>query len=109
MPENRTTASGYEAPFREALKHYPELQGVAVQPVVKSNPLFYYAARPELSSVFKPRLKRKYFVVIAKRTKKPFEEAALLKNLPFEAQVGILGHELAHIAQYTRQNFLSLL
>src|SRR4051812_7248710 len=109
MPENQITTSDYEAPFLEALKHYPELQGITIEPVVKNNPLFYYAARPAINSVLKPRLKRKYFLVIAKKTKEPLEENALLKNLPFDAQVGILGHELAHTADYTKRNLLSLL
>ena len=35
--------------------------------------------------------------------------ALLLKNQPFNAQIGILGHELAHTAYYLDRSFLGIL
>jgi hypothetical protein len=90
-----------------ALSHYPELKNLHVEFVITEKALFPYASRPKLTDIFLPPLKRRYHIVIADQSKSL--EMVLLKNLPFEAQVGILGHELAHTVCYIGKNTLGVL
>ncbi len=89
-----------------ALLHYPELQNV---PIVfrfagQTPPL---TSRPKLLHVFKKAGKRTYVVTISNKTKKRVAPI-LFKNLDTKAQIGVLGHELAHIAGYEIMTSLEL-
>jgi predicted SprT family Zn-dependent metalloprotease len=90
-----------------ALLHYPELQNVPI--------IFRFAgqtppltSRPKLLHIFKKAGKRTYIVTISNKTKKRVAPI-LFKNLDTKAQIGVLGHELAHIADYEIMTSLELL
>ena len=50
---------------------------------------------------------RTYLIIIDNELEGP-REALLLKNQPFNAQIGIIGHELAHTAYYLNRSFLGI-
>ena len=55
-----------------------------------------------LSLLFRKRTNRTYHIIINKREKS--DPAILVHTAPFNAQVGIFGHELAHILDYKEKS-----
>ena len=90
-----------------ALAHYPELQDVKISFIVKKafTPL---SALPSLSSMMIPLNRRTYRIIISSESV-PEMERILLKNLPINAQIGVLGHEIAHVLDYHNKSFTDLL
>lgn len=81
-----------------ALQYYPELSATKVKFRIKKtiSPL---AARPTFWAIFRKASKRKYIITISSSSTTKFTPI-LLKNLSFNSQVGVIGHELAHIDFY---------
>lgn len=88
----------YELPALIALSHYPELSNAHIRFREKKAKL-PYASRPTLGSLLWPFGHRKYRVIISTRSTR-LREPTLMHHLGFNAQIGALGHELAHIAHY---------
>ena len=96
--QNKTLPKGYEYQALLALSHYPELKDTPIDFLFE--PVFLpLASRPSPVTVLLPWLERRYWVVISNKSK-PFFEAILFHRLPFNEQVGVLGHELAHSVFY---------
>lgn len=104
---NKILPPGYELQALLALSHYPELQEVRVEFIVDdvSIPL---SSRPHWPSLWRSAKKRLYRVYIDSH-REGSRGALLLKNQPFNAQVGILGHELAHTVYYLDRSFFGIL
>jgi len=102
----------YKLPMLIALSHYPEMRNISI--LVKLSKIKTTAScRPilaskgtqlELDSIVK-KSRRKYIVRINIKTN---FEGILLKDVPFNAQIGVFAHELAHIADYERRGNLGL-
>lgn len=93
----------YEKQCLIALSYYPELENKKI--------IFKYRnirttmnCRPKLTSVFKKQ--RVYNICINK--KKDFK-GIILKDVPFNAQIGIIGHELAHITDYENKSSFEII
>jgi hypothetical protein len=87
---------GYEKQTLLALTYYPELKDVKIEFRLRriNSPLM---VRPSVgSSIFRSAKKRKYIIFISNYS--PEVDTILMKNLPLDAQVGVLGHELAHVS-----------
>ena len=99
-------ASGYEIQSAIALSAYPELKDLNIEFVIQD-----YGAPMESSlessSLFGPRSDRKYQILLHDG-EDDFFDPILLRNLPFDAQVGILAHELGHTVYYHNLNVLEL-
>lgn len=93
--ENNTDK--YLLPFQIASKYYPELNGVKIGIAFKSIKTSM-AARPKGSFLFKPKDQRKYYIFINNGHKKV--KGVRFEELSLNAQVGLVGHELAHIVDY---------
>jgi hypothetical protein len=80
------------------LQYYPELNKTRIKFRVKKiiSPL---AARPTFWAIFRKPSKRKYIISISNSTIVKLAPI-LLKNLSFNPQVGVIGHELGHISFY---------
>ena len=96
---NKTIPSKYELQSLIALSHYPELKDIQIE--------FKYQkmkttmqARPNLESIFKKAEKRTYSIFINNSD----DCEVCLDDIPFNGQVGILGHELAHILDYVNKS-----
>ncbi len=104
---NKQLPSGFELQTLIALSHYPQLRDTKINFIVAdvSIPL---SSRPHWSSLLRSAKNRTYQVIIDSELAGP-REALLLKNQPFNAQVGIIGHELAHTVYYLDRSFFGIL
>ncbi len=93
-----------------ALLFFPELKNTHITFRGKKT-LVPLAARPRIWAVFQKPKNRKYLITISSKTIGQLE-AILLKNLSFNAQIGVLGHEISHIADFNSRKggyFIKLL
>ena len=97
---------GFELQTLLALSHYPELRDTRIQFILAdvSIPL---ASRPWWASMHRSAANRLYKVVIDTE-RQGSGQALLLKQQPFNAQVGIIGHELAHTVYYLDRSFFGI-
>lgn len=104
---NKELPEGFELQTLLALRHFPELQSVRIRFIVSdvSIPL---SSRPHWASMLRSAPNRTYLVVIDNELEGP-RDALLLKNQPFNAQIGIIGHELAHTVYYIKRSFFGIL
>lgn len=101
---NKKFVKDFELQSLIALSYYPELKDVPIT--------FRYLdikttmeVRPEYFSALKS-YNRKYIIFIDTNAHK---ESVLLKDVSFNAQIGVIGHELAHIIDYEHRSVTSLL
>ena len=99
--------AGYELPAIAALSFYPELDSTHI--AFKSKVLSHFGnARPKMDFLFRQQKERHYVIIINKDAKDILGIA--FSDLPFNAQIGFFGHELAHITDYTdKSNFQIIL
>lgn len=95
---NKEFCESFIEPILIALSYYPELKNTNIN-FKYSKEATTMAARPRPMSMFS---KREYLVLI--NNEDDFE-GILLRDVPFNAQIGVVGHELAHIADYQNRNF----
>lgn len=105
--KHKILPSGFELPALMALSHYPTLKDISVE-FKFTNAKVAHTARPSIASVFYPKRKRKYVVSISNSVKEELENTRLV-HLSYNAQIGVLGHELAHIEDYINLNFFQLI
>lgn len=103
---NKELPEGYELQALLALSHYPELRDVKIKFVLNDVDIAI-SSRPHWTGVFKGAKRRTYLVVIDTEREGP-RPSLILKNQPFNAQVGILGHELAHTVYYLNRSFFGI-
>lgn len=85
-----------------ALSYFPDLKEVSIYfelRKIRTN----MAAKPKLRSITKSGFKRKYLICI--NHQKNCMGIEFFNKLPFDAQVGVIAHELCHIQDYTQRNF----
>ena len=90
-----------------ALSFYPELNDVKIifRFRKRTTPL---TSRPQLLSTFKRKINRTYVITISTNTNENLTPILFL-NLPFNAQIGVLGHELGHIVEYKNKSTFHLM
>lgn len=101
--KNKKILPEYEMQSLIALSYYPELINTTITFKYLAGPTTM-AALPKFFSLFSRE--RKYCVLI---TNNPKCDCILLNEAPFNAQVGAIGHELAHIAHYETKNFVGMI
>jgi hypothetical protein len=91
----------YKTALFNALYYFPKLKGSDISfKEVKINTTLN--TRPKLGSlIFRTRAHRKYIIRINNSVR---DSAITLQEVPFDALVGVFGHELCHIADYTDRN-----
>ncbi len=60
------------------------------------------AAQPRIWSIFRKREKRKYKIVVNKNSQSA--QAKLLHAAPFDALIGVMGHEMSHVLDYSKKS-----
>jgi hypothetical protein len=97
----------YELPILISLSHFPELRDLPIEFVVKNSytPL---SATPNIGTLFLGGNRRKFRIVISEKSTQSMNPI-LLKNLSFNAQLGVLGHELSHIIDYLNKPWMELI
>lgn len=104
--KNKVLAPGFELACLVALSHYPELKEVPIE--FRVQPAFIpLSSRPDPITIVFPWIRRNYLVVISDASE-DFFEPILMKRLPFNEQVGVVGHELAHTVYYLDKSAMYL-
>lgn len=100
--KNKILPAGFEKQALIALSFYPELRDTEILFRLKDRrtPL---ETRPTLFSCLKKKENRVFIITISKQSMN-FLGPILLKNLSFNAQVGVIGHELSHVADFRTKN-----
>lgn len=104
LGHNKTFLPEFELASLVALMHYPELKDTKI--VFKSKDLnSTMAARPKGLQVFRSKGKRLYVILInnTPSVKVPVD------SVSFNAQVGVIGHELAHVLDYETKSSLKVI
>lgn len=92
-----------------ALSHYPELKDIPIHFKFKKNiHKSTMQAQPVFGSLFKPRNKRKYLILISEKVKIA-DTTYYTKDMPSNILIGWLGHELGHIMDYKNRSSVNLL
>ena len=87
--------------FQKALSFYPELWGAKIK-LKYGKAKTTMTSRPRMLSVFRKKDNRTYVITIG--NKDGYKPAQLVKTAPFNALVGVLGHELAHVLDYLNRS-----
>lgn len=103
---NKNYPTKYELAYLIALSRYPDLEGTRIEFDYRSLKTTM-VARPKLNFLFKRAKKREYLIAINTYTGKDTEVPA--RNVPFNGQVGLLAHELAHIIDYKDKSALAII
>ena len=91
-----------DSAYKKALSFYPELSIVKIE-VKYGRIRTSMAALPRVSSLlFQKKNKRSYTIIVNKKENK--DPGRVVHSAPFDAQVGIFGHELAHILDYSEKS-----
>ena len=99
---DEVTDNSIERAYLKALCFYPELKDVKIR-IKYGRIKTSMAAIPKPSSLlFRKRTNRTYTIIINKKEKS--DPARLVNMAPFNAQVGLFGHELAHILDYKEKS-----
>lgn len=93
--------------FREviltAISYYPDLKDIAIR-FQYSKERTTMACRPDYMGLLKG--KRVYNIFINNQTD---FQGILLEDVPIEAQVGVIGHEIAHAVEYESRSTMGIL
>jgi len=102
--ENKGLPKGFEVAAAIAYTAYPELKDVNIDMILTDG-----GAPMESSldfwSLFGPKKNRSYRILL-NDARDSYFDPILLRSLPFDAQVGILAHELGHVVYYHDLNVL---
>ena len=98
----------FEYPANQALKNYPELQNCRIQFISTGKRKIAHQAIPKFSSLLLPRKFRIYQIKIAE-DQYGVLDSTIYKNLENKSRIGVLGHELAHVLDYTDESSISLI
>ena len=103
---NKKIPQDFELQSLVALSRYPELKKEKIE-FKYATGAYTMAARPKFSSIlYWGKRNRKYQVFINTKSR---NGGLLLSEVPFNEQVGVMGHELAHILYYTKKSALRIL
>ncbi len=98
---NKEIPEEYELAALLALSHYPELADARIRFVINYDQV-PITSKPAIGTLFRAKKHRVYIITISDADSR---HPAYLKNQSFNAQVGGLGHELAHTVYYERKSF----
>ena len=89
----------YEMQVLLALSYYPELKNTSISFRIRKRHTAL-ETRSTWLGLLEPRKKRQYVITISDSSE-PMLTPILFKNLPFNAQVGVVGHELGHVTDFS--------
>jgi hypothetical protein len=100
--ENKGLPPGFEVQAAIAYSAFPQLKAAHIDMILTDHgaPMESTVA---IGSLFGGRRNRRYRILL-NDARHSFFDPILLRSLPFDAQVGILAHELGHIVYYENLN-----
>jgi hypothetical protein len=90
-----------------ALSYYPELKNTSIHFIYKPA-VSTLTTKPNFPSLLLTGGKRTFKIIISDSSIKQIEPV-ILPKMDFNAQVGIIGHELGHVADFKQRSLLSLI
>jgi hypothetical protein len=105
---NKQLAPGYELQCLLALSAYPELKEAHIDFILQEGGAPMESTFDYLSLLGKEK-SRSYKILLNDSEESSFLEPILLRNLPFDAQTGILVHELGHTVYYRELNLFQII
>lgn len=106
--KNKRIPPDFEKQVFMALSYFPELKETRIRVKIKKGNSGIISARPTWSGLFRKSSKRSYLIVIGDSSGSKIPRF-LFRHSPVNGQVGILGHELTHIYNFSRMNTFQLL
>lgn len=103
---NKAVPSEIQSNFYTAIGYYPELKSVNIK-VRYGKIKTTMQCRPRWDFLFNSRKRRSYVIYIAKPSSNNVRVE--YQNLPLNAQIGVIGHELAHVVDYLGMNNLQMI
>lgn len=104
---NKTYPEEFELQILIALSHYPQLKYTRIT-FEKTKSFIPLVSRPKTLTTFRNKKKWHYKIIISDGGEFCYNDV-LLKNVPFNAQIGIIGHELAHTMYYQDKSWTDML
>lgn len=101
---NKTLHPKYELQILIALSKYPELKNTEIE-FISRKVISVMVAQPVICKLIGKRSKRKYKIIFNEDENAPIP----INKATFNAQIGVLGHELGHIAYYEKVSSMKLL
>ncbi len=98
---------GFEVAAAIAYSAYPELRDVKIDMVLTQKGAPMESSFNVWSMILPGKKNRKYKILLNDAENTSFDPI-LLRNLPFDAQVGILAHELGHVVYYHKLNLIQI-
>ncbi|MEP7231183.1 MAG: hypothetical protein ABI691_13070 [Ginsengibacter sp.] len=105
--KNKKIPAEYEKQILIALSYFPKLTDIQIVFRFKHTNTSF-STRPTILSVFRKSSRRKYIVTISDSSKQILVPLQL-NNLDYNAQIGVMGHELTHAADFTNKKTFGLL
>lgn len=102
----KTYPKEYELECLVALSHYPELKNVRIDFKRKNLKSIMKAQPCNMVNFLRGKSKRNYCILMT--TNQNPGKNVVVNDLSFNAKVGVLGHELAHIYQYSTTSLAKL-
>lgn len=102
---NKELIPEFALPTLIALSYYPELKNTPIRFIYKPahTPL---TTRPTVKSIFRKGSNRRFTITVSTQTE-PMLEPLLLKHMDFNARIGVIGHELSHVADFSKSSFIT--
>lgn len=101
---NINLPEGFELQALIALSHYPEFTSMPIK-FIQKDIKTTMACQPDIKHILTTG-QRAYIIFIDNNKN---GEGIELSEVPFNAQIGVIGHELAHIIDYENKNTVQLL
>jgi hypothetical protein len=103
----KTIPSSIEKPVLIALSYYPELKDTRILFRIKRRHTLLQT-RASWTGLFKRKEIRDYVITISDTTE-PALAPLLFKNVAFNLEIGVIGHELAHVADFSTYSSLRIM
>ena len=105
--DNKGLPEGFEVAAAIAYSAYPQLKEVKIDMILtqKGAPM---ESNMNIWSLFVPGRKNRKYLIYLNDAQNTFFDPILLRALPFDAQVGILAHELGHVVYYHQLNLFKI-
>lgn len=103
---NKDIPEQYELQCLIALSYFPELKDdhiVFLPKKIRTT----MATRPHADAIFYQKEKRTYQIFINNLIEN--KDGINFDDVPFNAQIGLIGHELGHVADYKQKNMIRIL
>lgn len=102
---NKTLIPQFALPMLVALSYFPELKNTRIHFIARPahSPL---CTNPRFSGIF-CRKTRNFTIIISDSTMWKLEPITL-SHMDFNTQVGVIGHELSHVSDFSRRSFTNL-